>query len=134
RHDLLGDVQRLQRGQLAALSGEPAVDAVRPAADGGTEAPAAAWIAVRFLEPRAFRFGRPGVSSRQKEFMMVKVVVAAALVGIATLAVEAHRGAPPPGPQKLTAIRAGRVIDPETGTAAANQVIVVEGERIRDIG
>jgi imidazolonepropionase-like amidohydrolase len=65
---------------------------------------------------------------------MVKVVVAAALVGIATLGVDAQRGAPPSGPQKLTAIRAGRVIDPETGTAAANQVIVVEGERIRDIG
>lgn len=65
---------------------------------------------------------------------MVKVVVVAAIVGIATLGLEAQRGAPPPGPQKVTAIRAGRVIDPETGTAAANQVIVVEGERIRDIG
>jgi imidazolonepropionase-like amidohydrolase len=65
---------------------------------------------------------------------MVKVVVAAALAGIATLGVEAQRGAPPAGPQKLTAIRAGRVIDPETGTAAANQIIVVEGERIRDMG
>jgi imidazolonepropionase-like amidohydrolase len=65
---------------------------------------------------------------------MVKVVVAAALVGIATLGVEAQRGAPPPGAQKVTAIRAGRVIDPETGTAAANQIIVVDGERIRDIG
>jgi len=66
--------------------------------------------------------------------MMVKVVVVAALVGVATLGMEAQRGAPPPGAQKLTAIRAGRVIDPETGTAAANQVIVVEGEKIRDIG
>jgi len=65
---------------------------------------------------------------------MVKVVVVAALVGVATLGMEAQRGAPPPGAQKLTAIRAGRFIDPETGTAAANQVIVVEGERIRDIG
>ena len=65
---------------------------------------------------------------------MVKVVVVAAIVGIATLGLEAQRGAPPPGPQKVTAIRAGRVIDPETGTAAANQIIVVEGERIRDIG
>jgi hypothetical protein len=66
--------------------------------------------------------------------MMVKVVVAAALAGIATLGVEAQRGAPPPGTQKVTAIRAGRVIDPETGTAAANQIIVVEGERIREMG
>ena len=42
--------------------------------------------------------------------MMVKVVVVAALVGVATLGMEAQRGAPPPGAQKLTAIRAGRVI------------------------
>src|SRR5436309_14468635 len=44
------------------------------------------------------------------------------------------RGNQPSGPQKLTAIRAGRVVDPENGTAAANQIILVEGERIRDIG
>jgi imidazolonepropionase-like amidohydrolase len=34
----------------------------------------------------------------------------------------------------LTAIRAGRLIDPETGTVATDQVILVEGERIREIG
>ncbi len=34
----------------------------------------------------------------------------------------------------LTAIKAGRLIDPETGTSAANQVILVEGERIRAVG
>jgi imidazolonepropionase-like amidohydrolase len=34
----------------------------------------------------------------------------------------------------VTAIRAGRLIDPETGNAANNQIIVVEGERIRDVG
>ncbi len=43
-------------------------------------------------------------------------------------------GQSPAGPQKVTAIRAGRLVDPETGTAAANQVIVVEGERIREVG
>lgn len=37
-------------------------------------------------------------------------------------------------PQKVTAVRAGLLIDPETGTASANQVILVEGERIREIG
>ena len=44
------------------------------------------------------------------------------------------RGGQPTGPQKITAIRAGRLIDPETGTAATNQIILVEGERIRDVG
>src|SRR5437762_12022026 len=44
------------------------------------------------------------------------------------------RGNQPAGPQKLTAIRAGRLVDPEAGTAAANQIILVEGERILDVG
>ncbi len=35
---------------------------------------------------------------------------------------------------QVTAIKAGRLIDPETGTAAANQVILVEGERITAVG
>ncbi len=35
---------------------------------------------------------------------------------------------------QVTAIRAGRLIDPETGTAAANQVILVEGEKIKAVG
>ena len=40
----------------------------------------------------------------------------------------------PAGPLKVTAIRAGRVVDPETGTSAANQIILIEGERIKEIG
>lgn len=44
------------------------------------------------------------------------------------------RGGQPAGPQKVTAIRAGRLIDPETGSAATNQIIIVEGQRIRDVG
>src|SRR6202011_5470976 len=35
---------------------------------------------------------------------------------------------------QTTAIKAGRLIDPETGIAAANQVILIEGERIKVIG
>ena len=41
---------------------------------------------------------------------------------------------PPAGPQKVVAVRAGRLVDPETGTVATNQIIVVEGERIRQVG
>lgn len=37
-------------------------------------------------------------------------------------------------PQNATAIRAGRLIDPETGGAATNQIILIEGERIRAVG
>jgi imidazolonepropionase-like amidohydrolase len=34
----------------------------------------------------------------------------------------------------LTAIKAGRLIDPETGTASVNQVILIEGEKIKAVG
>ena len=34
----------------------------------------------------------------------------------------------------VTAIKAGRLIDPETGTIAANQVILIEGEKITGVG
>jgi imidazolonepropionase-like amidohydrolase len=50
------------------------------------------------------------------------------------LAAQGRGGQPAAGPQKVTAIRAGRIIDPATGTAAANQVIVVAGDRIREVG
>lgn len=35
---------------------------------------------------------------------------------------------------QVTAIRAGRLIDPETGTVATNQVILVEGEKFTAVG
>lgn len=34
----------------------------------------------------------------------------------------------------LTAIKAGRLIDPDSGTAAVNQVILIEGEKIKAVG
>jgi imidazolonepropionase-like amidohydrolase len=37
-------------------------------------------------------------------------------------------------PPDLVAIKAGRLIDPETGTAALRQIILIEGERIREVG
>src|SRR5579863_10429182 len=39
----------------------------------------------------------------------------------------------PPSPEGV-AIRAGRLFDPRTGTNLANQVIVIQGDRIADIG
>src|SRR5258705_5690033 len=41
---------------------------------------------------------------------------------------------PAPAPSRATVIRAGRLTDPATGTAAANQTIVVENGRITAIG
>jgi imidazolonepropionase-like amidohydrolase len=67
--------------------------------------------------------------------MQRRIVLSLSLLVVVVAGVEAQRGGgPPQGPQKVTAIRAGRLIDPETGNSAANQVIVVEGERIREIG
>jgi len=40
----------------------------------------------------------------------------------------------PPAAPAVTAIRAGRLIDPETGTMATNQIILVEGETIKAVG
>src|SRR5690349_12730653 len=40
----------------------------------------------------------------------------------------------PQAPAPVTAIRAGRLLDPETGTIRANQIIVVQGNRIREVG
>src|SRR5688572_15964313 len=46
-------------------------------------------------------------------------------------------GQAPPAAQPaaaITAIRAGRLLDPDTGTTLTNQVILVEGRRIREVG
>jgi len=37
-------------------------------------------------------------------------------------------------PTVITAVKAGRLIDPETGTEATNQVILIEGEKIKAVG
>ena len=70
--------------------------------------------------------------------MLKRVVLIAVLAGIAIVGLGPDLGAQggraaTAGP-KVTAIRAGRLVDPETGTATANQIILVEGERIKEIG
>jgi imidazolonepropionase-like amidohydrolase len=44
----------------------------------------------------------------------------------------AQTPAPPQAP--ITAIRAGRLVDPDAGRVLANQIILVEGTRIREVG
>ena len=50
------------------------------------------------------------------------------------LVTQAAAQTPPAAAGTVTAIKAGRLIDPETGTASVNQVIVIEGERIKAVG
>jgi imidazolonepropionase-like amidohydrolase len=61
-----------------------------------------------------------------------------ALLGLASLVLSAQSNlraqAQPQAPASLTAIRAGRLLDPEAGRILANQIILVEGTRIRDVG
>jgi imidazolonepropionase-like amidohydrolase len=41
---------------------------------------------------------------------------------------------PQPGPPRVIAIKAGKLVDPEKGTTAANQIIVVRGQKIDAVG
>jgi imidazolonepropionase-like amidohydrolase len=59
------------------------------------------------------------------------VVIAAAIIAVCADRPQAQAQAQP---SNTVAIRAGRLIDPETGTSAANQIILVQGERITAVG
>ncbi len=45
-----------------------------------------------------------------------------------------HAQTPPQAPPQVIAIRAGRLLDPDAGAVRANQIILVEGTRIREVG
>src|SRR5438067_1671196 len=55
------------------------------------------------------------------------------LAGLALL-VAAPASGQPASAAPITAIRAGRLLDPDGGRVLTNQIIVVEGNRIRDVG
>ncbi len=62
----------------------------------------------------------------------VRTMCLAVLLAIASTA--AAQAQTPGKAPAVTAIKAGRLINPETGTAATNQVILIEGERIQAVG
>ena len=62
---------------------------------------------------------------------MLRRVLMAGVMVAAAWPLGAQISMPPPG---TVAIRAGRLIDPETGTTAVNQIILIEGERIKEVG
>jgi imidazolonepropionase-like amidohydrolase len=65
-----------------------------------------------------------------RAFLSASVVVALLFGGT-----ESVRGqAPAQAASQVTAIRAGRLLDPEAGRILTNQIIVIEGTRIRDVG
>jgi len=65
-----------------------------------------------------------------RAFLSLFVVLSLVLFGGNILSGQA----PAQAPAQVTAIRAGRLLDPEAGRILTNQVIVVEGTRIRDVG
>ncbi|MGE3470939.1 MAG: amidohydrolase family protein [Vicinamibacterales bacterium] len=65
---------------------------------------------------------------------MTRLALSVALAGLVSLGAAPSAQAPPQPAPAVTAIRAGRLLDPEAGRILANQVILVEGARIRDVG
>src|SRR5262245_35084981 len=63
--------------------------------------------------------------------LVVPALAVCALVG-ATPAAHTQPAAQPAGP--VTAVRAGRLLDPETGRVLTNQIILIEGNKFRDVG
>ena len=57
-----------------------------------------------------------------------KIIFMYSILVFVTVSATAQTAAP------ITAIKAGRLIDPETGTATNNQIILIEGERIKAVG
>ena len=57
------------------------------------------------------------------------VMFSLVLIMFSMVSVQAQTATP-----SVTVIKAGRLIDPETGTAATNQLIIVEGEKIKAVG
>src|SRR5580658_10985504 len=41
---------------------------------------------------------------------------------------------PVPGPERVYAIKAGKLVDPEKGTTESNQIIIVRGKKIEAVG
>ena len=62
--------------------------------------------------------------------------IPSALVVLLTLLFTSHSHAqtPPPAQSQVTAIRAGRLVDPESGRLLTNQIILVENGRFTQIG
>jgi imidazolonepropionase-like amidohydrolase len=66
--------------------------------------------------------------------MFRNIAIGVVLVVMGSVGVGTQPPAQPTGPQPIVAVRAGRLVDPETGTVASNQTVLIEGERIREVG
>jgi len=65
---------------------------------------------------------------------MKRVITIAAVLVSLTVPALAQRPQAPAGPLKVTAIKAGRLVDTDAGTVSTNQIILIEGEKIKEVG
>ena len=68
---------------------------------------------------------------------MKRALLLLLIVPCLSAAIVAQAPAPqgaPQAPATITAIRAGRLLDPEAGAIRPNQIILIEGTRIREVG
>ena len=72
-------------------------------------------------------------SSRIIRGMLKRPLLPLLFLAVVSSSVAAQQPGPPAEPQ-VTAVRAGRLVDPETSTITTNQVILIEGRRIREVG
>jgi imidazolonepropionase-like amidohydrolase len=71
-------------------------------------------------------------SMRARAALLCFLVHSIALLAAAGLASAAQY--PQPGPQRVYAIKAGKLVDPEKGTTETNQIILVRGKKIEAVG
>lgn len=65
--------------------------------------------------------------------MLKRLLLPLLFLAVVSSSVVAQQPGPPAAAQ-VTAVRAGRLVDPETSTITTNQVILIEGRRIREVG
>src|SRR5713101_4631238 len=79
----------------------------------------------------------PSLSFKESCMRARVILVCLLTLSIVLLAVTAPKTEaqyPPPGPPRVIVIKAGKLVDPEKGTTAANQIILVRGRKIEAVG
>src|SRR6266705_5728723 len=79
----------------------------------------------------------PSLSFKESGMRARVILVCLLTLSIVLLAVTAPKTEAqyrPPGPPRVIVINAGKLVDPEKGTTAANQIILVRGRKIEAVG
>jgi imidazolonepropionase-like amidohydrolase len=74
--------------------------------------------------------GEPSMQRRIRSVSFLTIAIFSLLIAAARLAAQYPR----PGPDRVYAIKAGKLLDPEKGATETNQIILVRGKRIEAVG